>query len=193
MLPWEIQQGDNSSKVGFGTLTSYEFTRETRKAFSTCSKSPPLAPSLQLCKLTRSQSRTSLLSQTPVSALLASHTGAATLVTKMHIQLTESICTLTDSVLAGVSSLATLPMSTQDTTCLLGPAIVTHTLLQRAKTKLPDREIVGSPVTHQVPHYMVSLIYRWWQRSLLVHWHSAVCSRPSRIMKTEVVSAALEV
>jgi len=85
----------------------------------------------------RSQSRTSLSSQTPVSASLASQTRAATFVTKTHIQLTESICTLAISVLAGASSLSTLAMSTQDTTCLLGPAIVTRLLLQRAKTNLP--------------------------------------------------------
>lgn len=44
VLPWKIQQGHNSSKVGFGTLARYEFMREIRKAFSTCSKSPPLSP-----------------------------------------------------------------------------------------------------------------------------------------------------
>lgn len=79
-----------------------------------------------------------MMCQTPVNALLASHTGAATLGTKIDMQLTESICTLAESVLAGASSLATLPMSMQDTTYLLGPAIVILILLQRATTKLPE-------------------------------------------------------
>lgn len=135
------------------------------------------------------QSRTSLLFQTPVSALLAGHTRPA----KTDIQLTESICTLAGAILAGSSSVAASPRSTHYTTHLLGLAVVRLILSQRAKTKLPK----GSRQrNHWQPCHTPSASLhddRWWQRSLLVRGPPAVCSNQSRITRTEVVSPALEV
>lgn len=91
VLPWRFQQRHNSSKGGFGTLASMNYWGKPGKLSA-------LALNHHIFLL-HFQCRTSLLSQTAVSALLVGHTTLASLVTKTDIQLTGIICTLAVGIL----------------------------------------------------------------------------------------------
>lgn len=98
---------------------------ETRKVFSTCSKSPPLSPPVP---------EQFVVSDT--SKCLADWSHQASLLS--HQKGYGSIFTLAGGILAGASSVAALPMSVQYTMHLLGFTVVTLISLQRAKPKLPE-------------------------------------------------------